>query len=316
MEQNITRERVNSLHSEILNGLHNIPKSLPSKLFYDERGSELFDRICQLPEYYPTRTEMHIMSKNIREITDMIGDDVLLIEMGSGNSNKIRTLLDYMDHPAAYVPVDISGKYLYSAVRELQADYRDMRIIPVVADYTHAFTLPEIDVEFEKKIIFYPGSTIGNFKPDQAVRFLKTCAGLIGGRGNMIIGVDLIKESSLLEEAYNDREGITAAFNSNILLHVNRLLNANFRPELFKHKAFFNKSESRIEMHLISLRNQTVRLGYEKIQLGKGESIHTENSYKYSLDSFRQIALKAGFDVTKTWTDANDYFSIQYLSLL
>lgn len=315
MELNITRERINSLHTEIMNGLTGNPKYLPSKLFYDERGSQIFDRICQLDEYYPTRTERSILINHIHEIAEYCGKDIILIEPGSGSSKKIRILLDHFDSPAAYVPVDISGKHLHHSVNVLQKDHPDLRIIPVVADYTHPFTLPDFPFDFSHKVLFYPGSTIGNFKPEQAIQFLKLCSGLIGKNGSIIIGVDLLKDIPTLEAAYNDQEGVTAAFNRNILNHVNRLLDIDFIPDLFEHKAYFNESESRIEMHLISTCDQTISCNGKEIHFYKGESIHTENSYKYSLEAFSTIASSAGFDVIQTWTDKKEYFSVQYLSL-
>lgn len=314
MNQNIAEEDTDTLYAEILRGLNKVPKSLPSKFFYDERGSKLFDKICLLDEYYPTRTEMDIISGNIEDIVEKIGQNVLLIELGSGSSKKIELLLDHLDHPAAYVPIDISGNYLYHSVARLENRYPDLRITPVVADYTRPFELPDFDCTFDHKTVFFPGSTIGNFKPEKAVSFLKLCADLAYPNGNMLIGVDLIKNTDILEAAYNDSEGITAAFNSNILLHINSITNADFDPDKFEHRAFFNKKESRIEMHLDCKENHTVHLGGRAIIFQKGESIHTENSYKYSLEKFENIANRAGFEVSKVWTDPNDYFSLQLLT--
>lgn len=297
---------------EILNGLSQPQKSLPSKLFYDERGSLLFEQITHLEEYYLTRAERQIMQHNISEITDVIGKNSVIIEPGSGNSAKMRLLLDNLPELKAYIPVDISREYLGEIVEELRRDYPHLLIKPVCADYTKPFSLPKIEKPFDYYVVYYPGSTIGNFQPEEAQNFLEMLSKFMIPGGGLLIGVDLQKDKQILEAAYNDSEQITAAFNKNILLCLNREFGADFILGKFDHLAFYNEEANRIEMHLQSNCNQTVRIGDSSIHFEKGETIHTENSYKYSHESFRLLA--AGqFTVKKVWTDDRELFSLQYL---
>ena len=297
---------------EVIEGLSKKQKQLPSKLFYDEKGSALFDQICDLEEYYPTRTEIKIMQDNILEMSSLLGEGTLLIELGSGSSLKIRLLLDNIPGLAGYIPIDISTEHLINSSQILKDDYPNLDIFPLAADYTKDFELPDIDKTFDHKAVYYPGSTIGNFEPAYAKDFLKRIAKICGDNGGFIIGVDLRKDADTLEAAYNDKKGITAAFNLNILQRLNEELYADFDLNMFKHFAFFNDKESRIEMHLISQINQEVHLGGSTISFEMGESILTEYSYKYTLQSFAKLASDY-FNVKKVWTDKNNLFSIQYL---
>ena len=296
---------------EVLHGLKQPQKSLPSKYFYDEKGSEIFDEITELDEYYPTRTERKILSENVSEIGEYVGDQVVLIEPGSGSSDKTRILLDNLENIRAYVPIDISGDYLFKVARNLRQRYPGKEIIPLQADYTQSVELPEID-ENLRKVVFFPGSTIGNFKRDTVDRFLDIVAEITGNTGAFLIGIDLKKDIEVLLAAYNDSKGVTAEFNLNILRHINRKLNAGFDLSKFEHKAIWNEEESRIEMHLISKEDHTVDIEETTISFEKGESIHTENSHKYTLDEFSKI-VSPWFDVKKVWVDEKKWFSLQYL---
>ncbi|MDZ7716186.1 MAG: L-histidine N(alpha)-methyltransferase [Balneolaceae bacterium] len=297
---------------DVLNGLSQQQKMLPSKYFYDERGSELFEEITQLEEYYPTRTETRILEEHIEEISRAIGEQSVIVELGSGNSTKTRLLLDHMSDISAYVPVEISEEYLMKTVRSLKEEYPDLPIKSVCADYTKPFQIPPIEKPFEYYVIFYPGSTIGNFRPESAQKFLKTISKLLVPGGGMLIGVDLKKERDILEAAYNDEKGVTAEFNLNMLVRLNRELNADFNIDNFEHLAFYNEEKGRIEMHLKSETKQVVHLNGEAIYFEKGETIHTENSYKYSLSEFESLVSR-WFKVEKVWTDKDDLFSMQYL---
>lgn len=312
MKMNRTDVVSNDILDEVLAGLNKPRKSLPSKLFYDERGSKLFDKICELKEYYPTRTEMGILSRNIDEISDCIGNNNLLIELGSGSSTKIRLLLDHNPNLAAYIPIDISEEFLYESAEILQEDYPELLILPHCADYTLPVEIPDTGVKFHKKIVFYPGSTIGNFTKNEAKIFLERIHNICDSDGYLLIGVDLKKDIKILEAAYNDSEGVTAAFNMNILEHINRELDTDFDTDKFVHKAFFNRNIGRIEMHLVSVENQTVTLQDNSFTFKKGETIHTENSYKYTLDEFADLSSDF-FRVEKVWTDPDNYFSVQFL---
>jgi dimethylhistidine N-methyltransferase len=292
---------------EVLEGLTSIQKYLPSKLFYDEKGSELFEKITSVEEYYLTRTEISIMTKYISEISNLLGEGTLLVELGSGSSKKIRLLLDNIPGLAGYVPVDISAEHLFQSCDLLKTDYPDLDIYPVAADYTKDFNLPEINKTYDHKAVFFPGSTIGNFSPDEAKIFLEHVSKICGKNGGLIIGVDLLKDRKTLEKAYNDSNAITSEFNLNILRHLNEELNTDFDLNKFKHIA-----EGRIEMHLISKETQQVHLNGTTIGFKKGENIRTEYSYKYSLEGFAELA-SPYFEVRKVWTDEDQLFSIQYL---
>ncbi len=299
--------------AEVLNGLRKPQKELPSKYFYDERGSYLFERICALDEYYIPRTEVAIMETYIEEMVELLGPDVLLIEYGSGNSTKTRILLDHLCPLAAYVPIDISREQLLRATGALLSDYSGLEVFPVCADYTSGFELPVLNRPNCRQVVYFPGSTIGNFDPVPAKHFLEHVASVCGPDGGLLIGVDLKKDPDVLHRAYNDRQGVTAAFNLNLLERINRELNCDFQVEWFQHYAFYNPWEGRVEMHLVSLRDQTVWLDNVAIPFAKGESIWTESSYKFNLDEFQQMAAAAGFKVEHVWTDERQWFSVQYL---
>ncbi|NOR89382.1 MAG: L-histidine N(alpha)-methyltransferase [Anaerolineales bacterium] len=298
---------------QILHGLQKDQKELPTKLFYDERGSKLFERICKLHEYYPTRTETAIMQQNVHEVVDLVGNGSMLIEYGSGSSSKVRILLDHLPEVAAYVPVDISREQLYRAANELKGDYTELEIIPVWADYNSLFKLPPIGKKVFHKLAYFPGSTIGNFYPNQAIDFLQNIADVVGPGGGLLIGTDLQKNAEVLNRAYNDHAGVTAAFNLNMLIHINAEFGADFNVDQFKHFAFYNEELGRIEMHLISQVNQTAHIAGEVFDFKEGESILTEVSYKYTLDGFAEMAAEAGFVVIEAWVDPKNYFSVQYL---
>jgi len=303
------------LLSEIIDGLSQQQKMLPSKLFYDERGSRLFDMICELEEYYLTRTETKILSDNIEDITSLIGNKCVLVELGSGSSIKIRLLLDHLKDLAAYVPVDISSDHLIKSNRMLKEEYPDLNIYPLAADYTRWFSLPDIKEGYNSIDAFYPGSTIGNFAPLEAREFLERIAEICGRGSGLLIGVDLQKDEKILSKAYNDSEGITAEFNLNILNHINNLLGANFDLSKFRHQAFYNKREGRIEMHLLSLAQQVIKLNGHSFSIGRYETILTEYSYKFTTESFAEL-VKDIYEVEKVWTDGNKLFSVQFLRAL
>ncbi len=307
-----TARKDNEILNVVVEGLTKPQKELPSKLFYDERGSILFDQITRLQEYYPTRTEMQIMEDNIREIGSLLGEGTVLVELGSGSSRKIRLLLDNIPGLAAYIPVDISEKLLLDSSSELSVDYPSLQIIPLVADYTRDFELPDVKGQYDHISAFYPGSTIGNFKPEEAQSFLRRIAALIGSNGGMIIGVDLKKDKKTLEAAYNDSKGITAEFNLNILSHVNKETGADFNTDNFRHHAFYNSEAGRIEMHLISKTDQKICVNGSAVYLAEKDDILTEYSYKYTVEEFEEL-VGDFFEVRNVWTDKNNLFSVQYL---
>ena len=307
--EEITQE---DILTEVIEGLNKFPKQLPSKLFYDEKGSRLFDEICELDEYYPTRTELEIMEDNIEELSSLLGEGTLLIELGSGSSIKIRLLLNNIPGLAGYIPVDISEQHLINSSEILKAGYPHIDIYPLVADYTKMFEIPEIKNPYDHKAVYFPGSTIGNFTREEAKEFLGRIAQIAGNNGGLVIGVDLKKDKKILEAAYNDKKFVTAEFNLNILSHINNELDTNFNLNKFGHYAFFNGEFGRIEMHLISKTDQSVGLNGSTIHFEKGEHIITEYSNKYTLQEFSELAADY-FTVNKVWIDKNNLFSIQYL---
>ncbi len=298
---------------EAIDGLTQDPKTLPCKFFYDARGSALFDQICELDEYYPTRTEMGIMQAHARDMSALLGTECRLVEYGSGSSLKTRVLLDNAQSLAAYVPMDISREHLLRTAEGLARAYPHVPILPVCADYTQPFDLPE--GRESRTVVYFPGSTIGNFPPMQAREFLARIAQVCGQGGGLLIGVDLKKSPAVLEPAYNDRDGVTAAFNLNLLTRMNREIGADFDLTQFAHHAFYNTLHGRIEMHLVSLCAQTVTVSRERVAFRAGERIHTESSYKYALDEFACLAESAGLTVRQVWTDDNQMFSVQYLTV-
>ena len=303
-----------SMLDDVLSGLSHKQKSIPPKYFYDQQGSLIFDEITDLPEYYPTRTEARIMQLHGREIAVTLGEHVELIEYGSGSSIKTRILLDEMRNTAAYVPVDISGDHLQQAADDIQREYPHISVHPVVADFTRAFALPAVAATTERRVVYFPGSTIGNFTPIESVRILQQMAQLAGGKGGVLIGVDLLKPLPLLIAAYNDAQQVTARFNLNLLHRLNRELGADFDVSQFRHEAIFNTMESRIEMLLFARREMDVHIAGSTFHFAQDEAILTEYSHKYTLESFANLALEAGLQVTRVWTDADALFSVQYLS--
>jgi dimethylhistidine N-methyltransferase len=308
------RPRLESFLAEVLIGLRKPQKELPSKYFYDERGSQLFERICELEEYYITRTEASIMQAHIKEMVELIGPRVLVIEHGCGNCEKVRFLMHHLQDPVAFIPIDISQEQLLQVARELDSVYPQLQVLPVCADYTSSFELPVPKQESKRTVVYFPGSTISNFDPIPAKHFLEHIASLCGSGGALLIGVDLKKDPAVLHKAYNDSEGLTAAFNLNLLERINRELDCDFQQDGFEHYAFYNPRESRIEMHLVSKKGQVVHIDGKTISFAKGESIWTENSYKYNLDEFEQMAAAAGFRVERVWMDERQWFSVHYLT--
>lgn len=304
----------NPFMREVIAGLTAEQKRIPSKYFYDEKGSQLFDEICVLEEYYPTRTEMGIMSQYVDEMVECIGSDAALIEYGSGSSLKTRILLQNHNSLAAYIPIDISKEHLHTSAAQLSEAFPHIEIAPVHADYSTEIVLPEPWRNTGRKVVYFPGSTIGNFTPDEAVDFLRRVRALCNPSGGLLLGVDLKKDVDRLEAAYNDARGVTAAFNLNVLDHINGELGANFAVEDFAHYAFYNEVAGRIEMHLRSEKDQVVTVGSERFSFAAGETIHTENSYKYTLEEVEAIGLKAGLKVQKVWTDDEQLFSVQFLT--
>jgi L-histidine Nalpha-methyltransferase len=296
--------------SEMLAALTMRPRAIAPKFFYDAAGSTLFERICDQPEYYLTRIECALLAKHAHEMTALMGRHADLIEFGAGSSTKVRFLLDALVLPKRFIPVDISGEHLHTCSTRLRKNYPQLDIAPLVAD----FTQPLQPLPSSQRIGFFPGSSIGNFTPQDAVEFLRTAAHSLNCSG-LLIGVDLIKAPKLLHSAYNDAAGVTAAFNHNLLVRANRELDTNFKPDQFAHYAFYEPKQHRIEMHLVSLCKQTVQLGAQQFEFAQGESLHTENSYKYSIEGFQSLALRAGFQPSRVWTDTAQNFSIHWLTL-
>ena len=304
-----------AFEADILAGLNATPKRVPAKYFYDGTGSLLFERITELPEYYPTRCEMSILRDNAAEIAKLIPEGAALVEFGSGSSKKVRILLEAAPNLAAYVPVDICGEMLEQEAIDLQPDFPQLKVLPVRADITKAFALPPEAIAAPVRIGFFPGSTIGNFEPHEACAFLRNAGRILGTGATLIVGADLIKPVEALNAAYNDAAGVTAKFNLNLLVRMNRELRATFKLDTFEHHAFFNRDRHRVEMHLASLKRQKVKVAGETIEFRAGETIHTENSYKYSIASLGALARGVGWQPVGAWTDARDYFSIQAFTL-
>jgi len=301
------------MYKEVLEGLGKSPKELPCKYFYDELGSQLFDQICELDEYYLTRTELRIMEQNINEISKVLGDEIMLIEYGSGSSEKIKIMLDNIKGIKAYLPIDISMEHLVKSASQIAAHYKELEVIPVCADYNNSFMIPMPRKSTKRKVVYFPGSTIGNFHPAEAEVFLSRISKVVNAEGGLLIGVDIKKDREVLHNAYNDQKGVTAQFNLNQLKHINNKLGSDFNLDAFKHDAIFNEQKGRIEMHLVSTKGQTVNVNGSTFKFNKGESIWTESSYKYSVDEFASLAKKAGFIVEKVWIDDDLLFSVQYL---
>jgi len=298
---------------ELLHGLSQPAKWISSIYFYDAEGSRLFDRITGLPEYYPTRTEVSILRDRGAEMAQAIGPGAMVIEPGSGAGEKVRLLLHALEEPVAYVPIEIAREHLSNSAQALAQDFPRLEVLPVWADFTRELEIPLAERRAWRRVVYFPGSTLGNFEPDDAVALLHNFADMVGEGGAALIGVDLAKDAALIEPAYNDSQGVTAQFNRNMLVHLNRRFGADFDPDAFAHRAFYDIDEGRIEMHLVSRREQTVHLGGREIHFDEGESIHTESSYKYGDERFAALAEKGGFRLVKTWKDREGLFSVRYL---
>ncbi len=305
--------RGDAMREEVLEGLRETQKTLPCKYFYDEQGSRLFDAICELPEYYLTRTELGIMETHVAGMAAALGPQVLLVEPGSGSSLKTRLLLDHLQKPVAYVPVDISREHLVGAADRLNRLYPDLEVLPVCADFNQAFEVPTPQHKACQSAVYFPGSTLGNFGPVEAVRLLDHMRRLAGPGGALLLGVDLRKDESVLQRAYDDAAGVTAAFNLNILERINRELGASFDLTRFGHRAIYNETEGCIEMHLVSLERQVVTVGSESFSFHDGEHILSERSYKYSVEGLTALAAKAGLALEQQWLDDRRYFCVTCL---
>jgi dimethylhistidine N-methyltransferase len=299
---------------ELLAALAARPRSIAPKFFYDAAGSALFDRICDLPEYYPTRTEMGLLARHAPEMADLIGPDADIIEFGAGSATKIRLLLNALSRPLRFVPIDISAEHLHTSVAGLRRDHPGLDVRPLAADFTQPLTLPPLQGPAPaRRVGFFPGSSIGNFSPAEAEAFLCMAAQLLQG-GGLLVGVDLVKDPVLLHRAYNDAAGVTAAFNRNLLARANRELDADFVTENFAHYAFYAPHAQRIEMHLVSQCPQTVRVAGRSFEFAQGDSLHTENSHKFTLGGFQALARRAGLEPAAVWTDPQQLFSIHWLA--
>jgi len=303
-----------SFADHVINGLTDNPKWLSAKYFYDAAGSDLFEEITRLPEYYPTRTELKILASNARAMSAYIPLAAALVEFGTGSTKKARILLNAAPQIAAYVPVDISAEFLAQEAAAVRRDVPNIAVLPVAADFTRDFDLPH-QIRSRPRVGFFPGSTIGNFEPQDAAEFLRQAGRILGSGATMIIGVDRIKDEAVLNAAYDDAAGVTAKFNLNILRRMNRELGGDFDLSTFRHRAFYNAADHRIEMHLESLKAQSVTVAGRTFTFASGETIHTENSYKYTVESFRALAESAGWRPVATWTDENDYFAVHALKL-
>ena len=305
---------------ELLEGLRASQKTIAPKYFYDEQGSRLFEHITRLPEYYLTRTEIGIFGAAMQEVAELVESGAkghsggpVLVECGSGSGEKARILIDGIS-PQAYLAIDISKDFLVSSCEDIASDYPNLDVVAICADYSLDWDLSEVLDDSSPLLAFFPGSSLGNFEPDEAVRFLSRVQRALSGRGSLLIGIDPPKDLSVLEAAYNDSAGVTARFNLNLLTRLNREFAANFDLSGFAHKAFYNQAHHRIEMHLVSQRDQEVQIGADEISIAKDETIHTENSYKYSYDRFVDMAWEAGYRRTRHWTDEDGFFSVFLLS--
>ena len=296
----------------LIAGLTQPQKTISPKYFYDETGSGLFDDITTLPEYYLTDTELAIMNTHVDEMTRLLGEQASLIEFGAGSGMKTRLLLEHMHAPAAYVPVDISEEHLLESQQSIQADFPNIEVIPVAADFLHPFDLPNPRTMPRRNVVYFPGSTIGNFEYDDALELLRVMHTEAGEGGALLIGVDLQKDASVIDAAYNDSAGVTAAFNINMLRHLNREFGSDFDLDAFEHRATYDVDNGRVVVELVSSRRQTVHLGDADIAFAEGESIITEYSHKHTLDGFARMISAAGFRVERVWTDPKRWFSVQY----
>jgi L-histidine Nalpha-methyltransferase len=306
-----------SLRDEILEGLSGTPPTLPPKLFYDDVGARLFEEITTVPEYYPTRTELGILREHLPDMARRLGPEVVVVEFGSGSGRKTELLLDALEHPAAYIPVDIAREQLEAVAARMDRDFPALRVLPLAADYTRPFHLPDPGPGSGPPLLFFPGSTVGNFEPPDAEAFLRQARESMGPGAALLIGVDLVKPQAVLEPAYDDARGVTAAFNRNALVNLNRLLGTDFDPEAFQHRAIWNEQDSRIEMHLVAMDDQEVHLpagegggGATRFSFRRGEFIVTEHSYKYTLDGIEALMAASGWQAVESWTDPEQWFAV------
>ena len=302
-----------SFADDVIAGLSQTPKTLPCKYLYDARGSQLFDAICQLEEYYVTRAELSIMEQSAAEMAERIGAGVMLAEFGSGSSVKTRLLLDHLRDPAAYVPVDISREHLQQSADRLSARYPEVEVLPTCADFTRPFRLPAPATTPSHTAVYFPGSTIGNFTPEAAREILEQVAAMCGRGGGLLIGIDLQKDPAVIEAAYNDAAGVTAAFNRNLLIRLRRELGAEIDADQFRHEAVYNRRLGRVEISLVSQREQTIRIGESTFCVDRDERILTEYSHKYTPESFADLAASAGLRLHRTWTDRDQLFAVLHL---
>jgi dimethylhistidine N-methyltransferase len=298
---------------DVMEGLRHANKRLSCKYFYDERGSKLFDQICELDEYYLTRTEQAIMDQHAREMACQLGEGVMLVEFGSGSSTKTQVLLENLIDPAAYVPLDISEEHLLETAKLLRRTFPEIEILPLVADFTLPFQLPMPTKKASHAAIYFPGSTIGNFEPEAAQNLLAEICDLLGDEGGVLIGIDLQKDPAIIHSAYNDSSGVTAEFNLNLLHRINRELDGNFDVDQFQHLADYDEKVGRVEIYLVSQCDQTVEINGQLFEFKAGERIFTEHSHKYTIESFEELANQAGFSLHKYWTDPDDLFAVLHL---
>lgn len=301
-----------TFRADVMRGLCAQQKNLPCKYLYDHRGSKLFEEICQLDEYYLTRVELKIMRQHVSEMAQQIGPRCLLIEYGSGSGVKTEKLLHYLEDPAGYIPVDISRKHLRRSVVRLRRQFSSLTIRPVFGDFTKRLKFPRLKSPAARKVVYFPGSTIGNFTTSEAVSLLRGISRRCGPGGGLLIGVDLKKDVAVLEAAYNDQKGITGKFNLNLLHRINRELDADFELAKFRHNARYNESAGCIEIHLVSLQDQVVTVAGRRIRFSAGEMVHTENSHKYTVQEFDDLAVQGGLKKKQTWVDDQEMFSIHY----
>jgi dimethylhistidine N-methyltransferase len=304
---------VAEFRTDVYAGLKARPKTLPCKYFYDRRGSELFEQICELPEYYPTRVEISLMNQYAQEMGEAIGSGTTLVEFGSGSSLKTRHLLGHLVSPAGYIPVDVSGDFLLQTAAQLQRDFPNIEILPAVADFTLPFQVPQTKHRSESTTVYFPGSTIGNFEPDEVEQLLQNIVTIVGPGGGLLIGIDLHKDVATLEAAYDDEQGVTSEFNLNLLHRINGELLGDFNVERFEHRAVYNSAEQRIEMSLVSAGENHVTIGEREFSFEGGEEIITEYSHKYDLLEFTQLAAKNGLKLEEYWTDDEQQFAVIYL---
>lgn len=306
--------RQENFGAALAKGLSQPRKAIPCRFLYDEAGSRLFDAICELPEYYPTRTETAILRRRSAEMAALAGPGQVVVELGSGSSVKVRLLLDALDRAAAYVAIDISGEHLRTAAEALGREYPQLQVAAMCADYAEPFALPHFEGA-AGRLGFFPGSTIGNLTPEAAESFLRLWAGRLGPGAALIVGVDLKKGADILEPAYDDSQGVTAQFSLNVLARANRELGTDFDLDGFRHEARWNEALSRIEIHLVSLRAQSVTLAGQNFTFALGERVHIEDSCKYSVERFQVLAARAGFEPKVCWTDEAGLFSVHWLAV-